>query len=106
MSLIPPSMANVISARFWQDQKSRPQGVAKPLKLLGWLRGFEPPTSGTTTRRSNQLSYSHHTASSLTPGSLPRQAPTKCALSRASAASKVVKSLQKENRAKWFISAL
>ena len=26
---------------------------------LGWLRGFEPPASWTTTRRSNQLSYSH-----------------------------------------------
>ncbi len=25
----------------------------------GWLRGLEPPTSWTTTRRSNQLSYSH-----------------------------------------------
>ncbi len=27
---------------------------------MGWLRGFEPPASWTTTRRSNQLSYSHH----------------------------------------------
>jgi hypothetical protein len=27
---------------------------------MGWLRGFEPPASGTTNRRSNQLSYSHH----------------------------------------------
>jgi hypothetical protein len=27
--------------------------------MQGWLRGFEPPTSWTTTRRSNQLSYSH-----------------------------------------------
>lgn len=26
---------------------------------MGWLRGLEPPTSWTTTRRSNQLSYSH-----------------------------------------------
>ena len=27
---------------------------------MGWLRGFEPPASGTTNQRSNQLSYSHH----------------------------------------------
>jgi hypothetical protein len=26
---------------------------------MGWLRGLEPPTSWTTTRRSNLLSYSH-----------------------------------------------
>ena len=27
---------------------------------VGWVTGFEPATSGTTTRRSNQLSYTHH----------------------------------------------
>ena len=26
---------------------------------MGWLMGFEPTTSGTTSRRSDQLSYSH-----------------------------------------------
>lgn len=32
---------------------------AEPMKSKGWLRGFEPPTSGITIQRSNQLSYSH-----------------------------------------------
>ena len=27
---------------------------------MGWMRGFEPPTSGSTIRRSNQLTYTHH----------------------------------------------
>lgn len=29
---------------------------------MGRPRGFEPPTSGTTNRRSNQLSYGRHTS--------------------------------------------
>ena len=28
-------------------------------KLLGWVKGLEPSTYGTTTRRSSQLSYTH-----------------------------------------------
>ncbi len=30
------------------------------LEEMGWLMGFEPTTLGTTSRCSNQLSYSHH----------------------------------------------
>ncbi len=38
-------------------KNSRPKGREF---FLGWLRGLEPPTPGTTNRCSNQLSYSHH----------------------------------------------
>lgn len=51
---------------------------------MGWLRGFEPPTLGTTSRCSNQLSYSHHISRqqrisvtetrTFSPSSLVRQA--------------------------------
>lgn len=30
--------------------------------MMGWMTGLEPATSGTTTRRSNQLSYIHRKA--------------------------------------------
>ena len=29
---------------------------------MGWVRGLEPPTSGTTIQRSNQLSYTHRSS--------------------------------------------
>ena len=35
------------------------------VSMKGWATGFEPATSGTTIRRSNQLSYAHRVSSSL-----------------------------------------
>ena len=31
-----------------------------PCSCLGWVKGLEPSTPGTTIRCSNQLSYTHH----------------------------------------------
>ena len=32
---------------------------------MGWMMGIEPTTSGITIRRSNHLSYTHHSVSIL-----------------------------------------
>ena len=34
----------------------------KGLQVMGWVKGLEPSTPGTTIRCSNQLSYTHHMA--------------------------------------------
>ena len=40
-----------------------PEQKLRPLRLnVGWVKGFEPSTPGTTIRCSNQLSYTHHIA--------------------------------------------
>ena len=44
---VPPNQSAKLPARY------RGRG-------MGWMTGFEPATSGSTIRRSNQLSYTHH----------------------------------------------
>ena len=40
-----------------------PEQKLRPLRLhVGWVKGLEPSTPGTTIRCSNQLSYTHHAA--------------------------------------------
>lgn len=43
------------------------------LEILGWTRGLEPPTTGSTIQCSNQLSYAHHTTKLRKPS--PQVAP-------------------------------
>ena len=38
---------------------------------MGWVKGFEPSTPGTTIRCSNQLSYTHH----IGKVSVPKECP-------------------------------
>ena len=40
------------------EPKLRPFGLFQ----VGWVKGLEPSTPGTTIRCSNQLSYTHHAA--------------------------------------------
>ena len=51
----------------WRRGFSAPRALRVPSILRyrrpnprGWTSGIEPPTSGTTIRRSNRLSYAHH----------------------------------------------
>ena len=38
-----------------------PEPKLRPERLrMGWVKGLEPSTPGTTIRCSNQLSYTHH----------------------------------------------
>ena len=41
------------------DVRYEDVGIPVPKTQTGWLKGLEPSTSWPTTRRSNQLSYSH-----------------------------------------------
>lgn len=43
-----------------------PEQKLRPLRLhVGWVKGLEPSTPGTTIRCSNQLSYTHHISNDL-----------------------------------------
>ena len=42
---------------------------------MGWVKGLEPSTPGTTIRCSNQLSYTHHMNLLLTKGAMARLKP-------------------------------
>ena len=55
-SLLPTTL-DVISNRNKKAAVSYRYGR---FKCMGWLRGLEPPTAGTTIQSSNQLSHSHH----------------------------------------------
>ena len=44
-----------------QENRQGPEPKLRPFRLfVGWVKGLEPSTPGTTIRCSNQLSYTHH----------------------------------------------
>ena len=50
-----------MSARDEEKRKKDRSRSSGPSALhVGWVKGFEPSTPGTTIRCSNQLSYTHH----------------------------------------------
>ena len=42
---------------YWEE---RAGAKSHPSLFVGWVKGLEPSTPGTTIRCSNQLSYTHH----------------------------------------------
>ena len=55
-------------------QNQRGSGSLPIPDFVGWVKGFEPSTPGTTIRCSNQLSYTHHISG------ITREAPPQAAL--------------------------
>ncbi len=54
-------LTNSIAKRhFDMQEKTRSRMNCLRVFLMGWEMGFEPTIFGTTIRRFNQLSYTHH----------------------------------------------
>ena len=61
-----------------REKKGDRDSIPDPALFVGWVKGLEPSTPGTTIRCSNQLSYTHHIhphGTALTPrrGKMARQ---------------------------------
>ena len=49
-----------LATPLYGERKNRDREVSQSRFLVGWVKGLEPSTPGTTIRCSNQLSYTHH----------------------------------------------
>ncbi len=49
-----------VRKRRRKRKKDRSRSSGPSALYVGWVKGFEPSTPGTTIRCSNQLSYTHH----------------------------------------------
>ena len=50
-----------LATPLYLGERPGPEQKLRPFRLhVGWVKGFEPSTPGTTIRCSNQLSYTHH----------------------------------------------
>ena len=59
-SLALPLGYTPISAATRGQARAGAEAPALPPIYVGWVKGLEPSTPGTTIRCSNQLSYTHH----------------------------------------------
>ena len=50
-----------------REKKGDRDSIPDPALFVGWVKGLEPSTPGTTIRCSNQLSYTHHISDTGTP---------------------------------------
>ena len=79
-----PCLTTWLHPCVWLDSESQwrkkrgPEPKLRPERLrMGWVKGLEPSTPGTTIRCSNQLSYTHHIADCSQIGSQNR-GPSPC----------------------------
>ena len=58
---------------YWEE---RAGAKSHPSLFVGWVKGLEPSTPGTTIRCSNQLSYTHHISCTREPATYSKKSGT------------------------------
>ena len=59
-----------------REKKGDRDSIPDPALFVGWVKGLEPSTPGTTIRCSNQLSYTHHISCTREPATYSKKSGT------------------------------